>query len=162
MQFLIMLPLVAPGVIMAIGMFYLFARLGLLNTVTGLVMAHTALAIPFVTVTVLAGLQGVDGDLRRAASTLGASPRQAVFLVVLPQIRASITAGAIFAFVSSLDEVVVSLFISGGETATLTRRMFSSLRDQVDPTIAAVSTLLIVISLVVVGGTALMQPRART
>jgi putative spermidine/putrescine transport system permease protein len=114
--------------------------------------------VPFVIVTTLAGLRGFDMDLERAARSLGFDRFQAFLRVTLPQIRPSVMAGALFAFITSLDEVIVSLFISGHPNTTLTKIMFTALRDEIDPTIAAISSLLIVCSLsialaaVIVGG----------
>src|SRR5690606_20148577 len=105
------------------------------------------LAIPFVLITTLSGLQGYDLTQERAAQSLGVSRPTAFLKVTLPQIRGSVIAGALFAFISSLDEVVVGLFISGGLNSTLPKRMFVALRDEVDPTIAAISSLLIIFSL---------------
>ena len=105
------------------------------------------LAIPFVLITTLSGLQGFDMSQERAAQSLGVTRLKAFLLVTAPQIKGSIIAGALFAFISSLDEVVVSLFVSGGATSTLPKRMFVALRDEVDPTIAAISSLLIITSL---------------
>jgi putative spermidine/putrescine transport system permease protein len=110
------------------------------------VLAHSALAIPFVVVTVSSGLKQYDMNQERVARSLGASRLTAFRTVTLPQIRNSIYAGALFAFITSLDEVVIALFIAGGERTTLTRRMFTGLRDEVDPTIAAISSMLIVLS----------------
>lgn len=146
LQFLLVAPQMVPAILVAIGLFYVYARLELVNTLLGLVLAHTLLALPFVVVTVTAGLASFDMTQEMVARSLGASRVRAVLTITLPQIRYSVSSAALFAFITSLDEVVVALFISGGENATLTRRMFSALRDQIDPTIAAISTLLIVIS----------------
>lgn len=141
-------PLIAPVIFIAIGLFYLYARLSLVNSMTGIVLAHVVLAIPFVVVTTSAALSQFDAGLERAARSIGASAPTAFFTVTLPQIRAGVMSGALFAFVTSLDEVAISSFISGGENTTLTKKMFSGLRDQVDPTIAAVSSILIGASIV--------------
>jgi len=143
-------PMIVPVVIIAIGVFYVFARVGMVNTISGLVISHTVLAIPFVLLIVSAGLAQFDRTLELAAINLGASRLRAFFTITLPLIQRSIWASALIAFVTSLDEVVVSLFISFGEYSTLTRRMFSFLRDQIDPTIAAISTILIVATTTVV------------
>jgi len=143
---LLLMPLMAPLILVAIGCFYLYARLGLNYTITGLVLAHTVLAIPFVMVTVTSGLRTYDMNQEMVARSLGASRLRAFLTITLPQIRFSVVAGALFAFIVSLDEIIVALFISGGENATLTRRMFNALRDQIDPTIAAISTCLIAVS----------------
>ena len=144
---LLMVPLMIPHIIVAVGVFFLFARIGLNNTLTGIILAHTMLAIPFVLITTLSGLQGFDMTQERAARSLGVNRLTAFLKVTAPQIKGSIIAGALFAFISSLDEVVVSLFLSGGPTSTLPKRMFVALRDEVDPTIAAISSLLIFASL---------------
>jgi putative spermidine/putrescine transport system permease protein len=144
-------PLVVPVIILAIGVFYLYVRLGLVNTLAGLVLAHAALALPFVLVLIDAGLRRIDLDQERVARSLGAPPLRAFATVVLPQLERSLVAAALLAFITSLDEVVVALFVSGGPMATLTRRMFTGLRDQVDPTIAAVSSLLILLSVGLLG-----------
>lgn len=149
-QFLMLTPQIAPVILVAIGVFYLYARLGAVDTLLGIVLAHTVLALPFVVVTVMSGLESYDMSQEMVARSLGASRVVAFFLITLPQIRFSVISGALFAFITSLDEVVVGLFIAGGENSTLTRRMFNALRDQVEPTIAAISTLLIVICLVAV------------
>lgn len=144
---LLMVPLMIPHIVVAVGVFFLFARIGLNNTLTGLILAHTMLAIPFVLITTLSGMQGFDMNQERAAQSLGVNRLTAFLKVTAPQIKGSIIAGALFAFISSFDEVVVSLFLSGGPTSTLPKRMFVALRDEVDPTIAAISSLLIVASL---------------
>ncbi|MGE0718025.1 MAG: ABC transporter permease [Alphaproteobacteria bacterium] len=140
-------PLILPVILVSIAIFFLYARLGLNNTITGLVLAHCCLALPFVFVTVLAGLKGYDMNQERVARSLGASRLTAFLTVTLPQIRFSVFSGALLAFITSLDETVVALFISGGEAATLTRRMFNALRDEIDPTVAAISSLLIAVTL---------------
>jgi putative spermidine/putrescine transport system permease protein len=140
--------LIIPVILIGIGTFFLYARIGLNNTLTGLVLAHTVQALPLVVLTVVSGFRSYDMNQERVARSLGAGRLAAFWQVTVPQIRFSIVSGALFAFITSFDEVVVSLFISGGETTTLTRRMFSALRDQIDPTIAAISTCLIVLSVV--------------
>ncbi|WP_342639990.1 ABC transporter permease [Rhodoligotrophos ferricapiens] len=148
---LLLVPLIVPVIIVAIGVFYLYARLSLINTLTGLVLAHSVLALPFVFVVVSAGLQRYDMAQELVARSLGASRLKAFLTVTLPQIRQSVISGALFAFVTSFDEVVIALFVSRGPSSTLTRKMFTSLRDQVSPTIAAISTLLILVTLLVAG-----------
>lgn len=152
-----MLPLIIPGILIAIGIFLLFARLGLNNTMTGIVLAHSVMAIPLVVITVASGLKSYDMAQELAARSLGASRPWAFLTVTLPQIKISVVSAALLAFITSLDEVVISLFIAGGDNATLTRRMFNALRDEIDPTIAAISTLLILVSVVLLGLTQLMQ-----
>lgn len=139
-------PMIVPVVVSAVGIYYAFAAVGLLNSLTGLVLAHTALGAPFVVITVTATLAGFDYNLMRAASNLGASPFTATRLVMLPLIAPGVISGALFAFVTSFDEVVVALFIAGSEQRTLPRQMWSGVREQLSPTIAAVATLLILVS----------------
>jgi putative spermidine/putrescine transport system permease protein len=130
---------------------------GLNNTMTGLILADSMLAIPFVIVTVGSGLAGADSDLERAARNLGASRLRAFLTVTAPQIKLSILSGALFAFVTAFDEVVVALFISGGSGSTLTRRIFTSIRDEVDPTVAAVSSIMVTLSVVVLIGVQMLR-----
>ena len=156
-----MLPLIIPGILIAIGIFLLFAQLGLNNTLTGIVLAHSVMAIPLVVITVASGLKGYDMNQEMVARSLGASRPWAFLSVTLPQIRISVVSAALLAFITSLDEVVISLFIAGGENATLTRRMFNALRDEIDPTIAAISTLLILLSVVLLGVMQLLQRSPR-
>lgn len=145
---LLVMPLAVPVILIAIGVFFLYAKLGLNNTITGLVLAHSVLAIPFVLVTMLAGFKRFDMTQEMVARTLGAPRWKAFFQITAPQIMPSIVASALFAFVTSFDEVVIALFVSRGPASTLTRKMFTSLRDQVSPVIAAISTMLIALSLV--------------
>jgi putative spermidine/putrescine transport system permease protein len=143
---LLISPLVVPVVIVALVMYFSLASLGLLASFTGLVIAHTVLAVPFVVVTVSATLQGFDANLVRAAASLGARPLAAFRQVTLPLILPGVVSGAVFAFVTSFDEIVVALFIAGPGQFTLPRQLFAGLRDKLDPSIVAVSTLLILIS----------------
>ena len=155
LQVLLIMPLMVPIIIIAIGLFFVFARMQLVGTMFGLVLAHTMMAMPFVLVVTLAGLHGFDMDQEKVARSLGWNRFQAFIRVTLPQIRPSVIAGALFAFITSLDEVIIALFITGGPNSTLTKRMFTTLRDEIDPTIAAISSLLIVTSLAVVLAAAL-------
>jgi putative spermidine/putrescine transport system permease protein len=139
-------PMMIPPILVAIGVFYAYVRFGILNTVTGLVMAHAMLAVPLVVLVVAAGLKSFDMNQELAARSLGASRQRAFLMVTLPQIRFSLITAALLAFLTSFDEVIVALFISGGSNSTLTRNMFLALRDQIDPTIAAISTVMIVVT----------------
>lgn len=152
-----MMPLIIPGILIAIGVFLLFARLGLNNTMTGIVLAHSVMAIPLVVITVASGLKSYDITQEMVARSLGASRPWAFLTVTLPQIKVSVVSAALLAFITSLDEVVISLFIAGGDNATLTRRMFNALRDEIDPTIAAISTLLILLSVILLALTQLLK-----
>lgn len=157
-RLILAVPLVMPVILIGVGVFFLYARLSLVNTTLGLVLAHAALALPFVVVTVTAGLQVFDVSQEMVARSLGATRTRAFFLITLPQISFSVICGALFALITSLDEVIVAMFVSGGDHATLTRRMFNSLRDAIDPTIAAISTCLIIIA---IGAAVLVQQLQR-
>lgn len=139
-------PLIAPVIIVAIGIYFFYARLGLVGNPLALVIAHTALAVPFVVINVTATLQGFDERLEQAAMNLGATPWRTFWQVTFPIIRPGVFAGALFAFISSFDELVVALFVSGTSAVTLPRKMWESIRFEIDPTIAAVSTILVVLT----------------
>lgn len=160
-QIVVVMPIVVPVILIAVGVFHLYAKLGLNYTLPGIVIAHVALALPFVIITVLSGLKGYDFNQELAARSMGASRTRAMLDVTLPQVKFSVQAGAFLAFITSLDEVVVAMLISGGEYATITRRMFNALRDQIEPTIAAISTCLIAISLLALIGVQLIGHRGR-
>ncbi len=143
---LILSPLIVPVIVVAIGVYYAYARYGILGQPWALVAAHTCLAVPFVVISVTTSLAGLDRGLERAALSLGAT-RWGVFRqVTLPLIRPGVLAGALFAFITSFDELVVALFLSNGPTVTLPRRMWDDMRFDIDPTIAAVSTIVVVIT----------------
>ena len=129
-----------------IGVFYAYVKLKLVNSMLGLVLAHSMLAIPVVMLVVGSALKTFDMDQELVARSLGASRIRAFMLVTLPQIKFSVVTGAVLAFLTSFDEIIVALFISGGANSTLTRNMFNALRDQVDPTIAAISTLIVAVT----------------
>jgi putative spermidine/putrescine transport system permease protein len=141
---IVLAPLVLPRIIIAVALFYLYARLGLVGTVTGLVLGHTVLAVPYVVITVMAVLKNYDERLDQAAWSLGASKWSAFWRITLPQIRAGVLAGFLFAFITSFDELTIALFVSGGSTSTLPRQMWNDLLLQVNPTLAAVSTVILV------------------
>ncbi|KDE41192.1 Spermidine Putrescine ABC transporter permease component potC [Nitrincola lacisaponensis] len=145
---LLISPMVVPLVIVAVGMYFFFANLGLLNSYTGLVIAHAVLGVPFVVITVNATLQGFDYNQMRAGASLGASPLRVFFTVVLPQIIPGVASGGLFAFATSFDEVVVALFIASPTERTLPIQMFSGIRENISPAIAAMATILILMSVV--------------
>jgi putative spermidine/putrescine transport system permease protein len=134
----------------------LFAPIGLNNTIVGLVLAHSSLAIPLVVISVATSLKSYDMNQEMVARSLGASRARAFLLVTLPQLRFAVVTSAVLSFLTSFDEVVIAMFVSGGDNSTLTRNMFNALRDQIDPTIAAISTVMIVISSLLVGLTQLL------
>ena len=141
---LVLSPLIVPGIIVAIGAYFVYAQYGLVGNPLALVLGHTCLAVPFVVINVSSALAGVDDRLLQAAANLGAAPFAAFRQVTLPLIAPGMFAGAVFAFITSFDELLVSLFLSGTGAVTLPRRMFDEIRYDIDPTIAAASSLLIV------------------
>lgn len=142
------LPMVVPLIVTASSLYLGFSRIGLVNSLTGLVVAHTIIATPYVVMTVLATVQTFDMTLVRAALALGANPYRAFREVVLPLIMPGVVAGAIFAFATSFDELVVAIFITGPGEFTLPRQMFAGLREMLSPTIAAAAVIMILFSAV--------------
>jgi putative spermidine/putrescine transport system permease protein len=140
-------PIVVPVVITAVGMYFFYADVGLLNSYSGLILAHTTLAAPFVVITVTATLIGFDHSLSRAAAGLGAPPITVFFKVILPLILPGMISGALFAFGTSFDEVVVVLFVASPEQRTLPKVMFAGIREMISPTITAAATVLILVSI---------------
>lgn len=136
-------PMVVPVVIIGVASYLFFAPLGLGNSYLSLIVVHAVLGVPFVIITVSATLQGFNYNMVRAAASLGAPPLTTFFRVTLPLIAPGVISGALFAFATSFDEVVVTLFLAGPEQATLPRQMFSGIRENLSPTIAAAATLLI-------------------
>jgi putative spermidine/putrescine transport system permease protein len=159
---LILSPLIVPVIVVAIGIYYAFARYGLVGSPAGLILAHTCLAVPFVVTSVGASLTGIDPRLEQAALSLGATPGGTFLQITLPLIRPGVLVGALFAFITSFDELVVALFLSGSGAVTLPRRMWDDLLFQIDPTIAAVSTLTIVLTVVLMGCAHLLRRRVST
>ena len=141
---LILAPLVLPRLIIAVALFYLYARIGLVGTILGLVLGHTILAVPYVVITVMAVLKTYDERLDQAAWSLGASKWRTLWHITLPQIRGGVLAGFLFAFITSFDDLTVALFVTGGSTSTLPRQMWNDMLLQVNPTLAAVSTVILV------------------
>jgi putative spermidine/putrescine transport system permease protein len=150
LHMVLMLPLIVPIIIIAIGVFFIYAKLGLIQTLTGLVLANVMLGLPYVITSVIAGLQSFDPTQEMVARSLGMNRFRAFLAVTLPQIKASVFAGGIFAFISAIDETIIALFVSGGQYQPLTKRMFTALRDEIDPTIASISTLLTAASFILV------------
>lgn len=145
---LLMSPVAIPVIVIALGLYLYLSLLGLTGTVLGLVVAHTVYVSPFVIVTVAAGVRKLDERLEFAATMMGASRRTVFRSVVLPQLGPSVLAGALFAFLISFDEVVLSWFLTGANTATLPVKMYSAIQWEISPVIAAVSTLLTILSFV--------------
>lgn len=158
---ILLTPIIVPVILVGIGVFYAYVRLKLVNTMLGLVLAHSMLAVPLVMMVVTSALKSYDLNQEMVARSLGASRPKAFFLVTLPQISFALATSAVLSFLTSFDEVVVAMFVSGGDNSTLTRNMFNALRDQIDPTIAAISTVMIVISSLLVGLSQLFGRKSR-
>uniref|UniRef100_E1TIM7 Binding-protein-dependent transport systems inner membrane component n=1 Tax=Burkholderia sp. (strain CCGE1003) TaxID=640512 RepID=E1TIM7_BURSG len=157
---LLMSPILVPVVVISLGLYLYLSRLHLVGTTAGLVVSHVAYVTPFMMMTVMAGVKKLDPALEFATTIMGAK-RMTVFLkVVLPQLRPSIFAGALFAFLVSFDEVVIAWFLTSPTTTTLPVKMYSSIQWDISPVIAAVSALLTVLSLVFCSVSAMLQPAA--
>lgn len=140
-------PMIVPLIISAAGMYFFYSRIGMQGTYFGVVLAHAALGIPFVIITVTATLVGFDRSLTRAAANMGADPVTTFFRVQMPLILPGVISGGLFAFITSFDEVVVVLFVGSAGQKTLPWQMFTGLREQISPTILAVATILVAISI---------------
>ena len=139
-------PMMVPIILVAIGLFYFFVQFKLVGSVLGLVIGHSLVALPLVLIIVFSALKNYDMNQEKVARSLGASRFRAFREITLPQIKFSIISASLIAFLTSFDEIIISLFVAGGDNSTITRSMFLALRDQIDPTIAAISTILIIIS----------------
>jgi len=157
---LLLSPMIVPLIITAAGMFFFYSDLGLAGNYLGVIIAHAALGTPFVIITVTATLTGFDYSLARAAINLGATPLRVFFDIIMPLIRPGVISGALFAFITSFDEVVVILFMAGPQQRTIPRQMFSGLREQINPSILAIATLLILMSIVLLITIELLRRRA--
>ncbi|MEH6458095.1 MAG: ABC transporter permease [Cocleimonas sp.] len=152
-------PMVVPLIISAAGMFFFYARVNLLGTHIGVILAHAALATPFVVIVVTATLTGFDHSLTRAAANLGSSPTNTFFKITVPLITPGVISGALFAFITSFDEVVVVLFLGSVNQRTIPWAMFSGIREEISPTILAVATLLITFSIILLFTVELLRRR---
>ncbi|KPH05057.1 ABC transporter permease subunit [Rhizobium phaseoli] len=133
-------PSVTPGILLAIGLFFILAKLGLVGTLTGVLVGHVVLAIPVAVIVLYPAINRFDWAQAQAARSLGAGWFRTMGGIILPQLGLSLTTAALMAFLTSLDEAVISIFVANGPSSTLPKLMFMSLRDQIDPTIAAIST----------------------
>lgn len=149
LQAFVLSPLIVPVIIIAVGLYYMFSFFRLNATFTALVIAHTCITFPYATVVIAASLEKFDVRLERVAMSLGASPFTALVRVTLPIISPGLIVAGLFTFLISFDEVVLSIFVSGPQTATLPRKMWEGIRFEINPTITAVSTLMLLFSAVV-------------
>jgi putative spermidine/putrescine transport system permease protein len=162
-------PMIVPIIIIATGLFFFYSNpcsiIGiecgrLTSTYLGVILAHTTLGIPFVIITVTATLSGFDQSLIRAAASLGASPSRTFFKVIMPLILPGVVSGALFAFVTSFDEVVAVLFIAGPDQQTIPRQMWNGIREAISPAILAVATILVIISIALLATVELLRRRS--
>ena len=153
-------PMIVPLIISAAGMYFFYSRIGLQGTYFGVLLAHAALGIPFVIITVTATLVGFDRSLTRAAANMGADPVTTFFRVQMPLILPGVISGGLFAFITSFDEVVVVLFVGSAGQKTLPWQMFTGLREQISPTILAVATILVVISIALLTTVEMLRRRS--
>ncbi len=154
-------PMVVPGIVVAIGVYAVYLKAGLLGTLPGFVFAHTVLALPFTVVAITAGFSNFDERLELAAQSLGAPPVQTFLKVTLPNIMPGMVSGALFAFVTSFDEVMVSLFIKSPYLETLPVLMYASVTRDTDPTLAAAATVILVLTTAIVIGALVFTGRKK-
>ncbi len=155
----LLLPMIIPQIISAMAFYRLWVPLGLLDTYPGMILAHTILAAPLVLITVSASLANFDPKLEQASRNLGASSWVTMWRVILPSIKPGVFAGALFAFILSWDEIVVTLFVSKFNIYTLPRRMWNGIRENTDPTVAAAAVVLIALTLIAFAVFALVSRR---
>lgn len=153
-------PMIVPLIISATGMYFFYSKLGIQGTYWGVVLAHAVLGIPFVIITVTATLVGFDHSLTRASANMGAGPVRTFFKIQMPLILPGVISGGLFAFITSFDEVVVTKFVGSASQTTLPWRMFTGLREQISPTILAVATILVGISIVLLTVVELLRRRS--
>lgn len=156
-QALILSPLIVPVIILAVGLYYIYSRFQLNGTLIGLVLGHVVLTYPYAVVVISASVEDLDSTLVQAAQGLGASPLQAFWKVTLPLLAPSVAVAFLFSFLTSFDEVVLATFVTGPETTTLPRKMWEGIRFELNPTIAAVSSLLIALSWILILSTTLLR-----
>ncbi|MDA7594203.1 ABC transporter permease [Pelagibacteraceae bacterium] len=157
---LLISPMIVPLIISGTAIFFFMAKVGLAATHTGIILAHIILGTPFVVITVTATLTGFDHSVTRAAASLGSNPVNTFMKITLPLILPGVISGALFAFVTSFDEVVVVLFLAGLENTTIPIQMWVGLREQLSPTIMAVATCLIVMSTLILVSAELLRRRS--
>ena len=157
---LLISPMVVPLVIIASGLFFFFSDVGIAKTYIGVILAHAVLGTPYVIITVTATLVGFDKSLTRASASLGAGPVNTFFKIQMPLILPGVISGALFAFITSFDEVVVVLQLADVRQRTIPRQMFSGIREQISPTILAVATILVIISIILLTVVELLRRRS--
>ena len=153
-------PMIVPLIITSAGMFFFYARYNLVYTFTGIIMAHVALATPFVVITVTATLVGFDMNMVKASQSLGASPTRTFFKVIMPLILPGVISGALFAFITSFDEIVIVMFMASLDQVTIPRQMWSGIRQEISPVILCMATCLVVLSILLLTTVELLRRRS--
>ncbi len=153
-------PMIVPLIITAAGMYFFYSRIGLQGTYAGVILAHAVLGTPFVIITVTATMVGFDRSLTRAAASLGAGPMETFFKVQMPLILPGVISGALFAFITAFDEVIVVLFVGAQQQKTLPWQMFTGLREQISPVILAAATILVALSILLLTTVELLRRRS--
>lgn len=157
---LLISPMIVPVIITSAGLFFFYSKVGLSQTYAGVILAHAVLGVPFVVITVTATLIGFDQSLVRAGANCGAQPQTVFFKIILPLILPGVISGALFAFITSFDEVVAVIFLAGYEQRTIPRQMWSGIREQISPTILSVATILVCISIMLLTTVELLRRRS--
>ena len=153
-------PMIVPLIITSAGMFFFYARYNLVYTFTGIIMAHVALATPFVVITVTATLVGFDMNMVKASQSLGANPTRTFFKVIMPLILPGVISGALFAFITSFDEIVIVMFMASLDQVTIPRQMWSGIRQEISPVILCMATCLVVLSILLLTTVELLRRRS--
>ena len=153
-------PMIVPLIITAAGMFFFYARVNLVYTFTGIIMAHVALATPFVVITVTATLVGFDTNMTKASQSLGARPTRTFFKIIMPLILPGVISGALFAFITSFDEVVIVMFMASLDQLTIPKQMWAGIRQEISPVILCMATCLVVLSIFLLSSVELLRRRS--
>ena len=153
-------PMIVPLIITAAGMFFFYAKINLVYTFTGIILAHIALSTPFVVITVTATLVGFDMNMVKASQSLGARPVRTFFKVIMPLILPGVISGALFAFITSFDEVVIVMFMASLDQLTIPKQMWAGIRQEISPVILCMATCLVVLSILLLTTVELLRRRS--
>ena len=153
-------PMIVPLIITAAGMFFFYAKINLVYTFTGIILAHVALSTPFVVITVTATLVGFDTNMTKASQSLGAKPMRTFFKVIMPLILPGVISGALFAFITSFDEVVIVMFMASLDQLTIPKQMWAGIRQEISPVILCMATCLVALSIFLLTTVELLRRRS--
>ena len=153
-------PMIVPLIITAAGMFFFYAKINLVYTFTGIILAHVALSTPFVVITVTATLVGFDTNMTKASQSLGARPMRTFFKVIMPLILPGVISGALFAFITSFDEVVIVMFMASLDQLTIPKQMWAGIRQEISPVILCMATCLVALSIFLLTTVELLRRRS--